>query len=308
MRISTQVGNTFVPFDEHFNKHILFHSNGFTADIAYTGAARWMAHGQAINVYDVISASVARSAQASLALAPLTINLVKDVSSALGQASFLNATTTIDLELHIIGYHQQIPWPLISVISTFRKEPPWPDAPGEPQWVYRFPGVSIFLKATEQPLVVLGGMDTQVTTNERLRLLTAVTNGADAFNVARLSAKLIERVAKRTSAVGPTSVAVLLPTRGFVDTNLWEKGTNGFTAFMPRMVFENGTMWGVVRDRPVTVHAVDSREQRLSRFVTDERGQISCLRQLLFALGSLRLLICIEYIRFSGGQPGKGFS
>lgn len=36
MRVSTQVGNTFVPFDEHFNKHILFHSSGFTADIAYT--------------------------------------------------------------------------------------------------------------------------------------------------------------------------------------------------------------------------------------------------------------------------------
>lgn len=129
MRISVQAGSTFVPVDEHFNKHILFHSNGFTGDIMYTGVARWGPHGRRTNLYDVISESVARSAKASLALAPLAINLVNDISSALGKQSFLAETTTTALELHIVGYQQQVPWPVICVISTFRNEPPWPAAP-----------------------------------------------------------------------------------------------------------------------------------------------------------------------------------
>lgn len=104
--------------------------------------------------------------------------------------------------------------------------------------------MSVFLKATERPVVVFGGADTFARPTERQRLLTAVTNGADAFNVALLSAKLIEAVAKRTKAVGPTSVSVVLPTCGVVDTNLWEESGNELRAFLPRVVFENGTMFG----------------------------------------------------------------
>jgi|SRR5580704_4309120 hypothetical protein len=190
MRISVQQGKRFVPVDEKFNKHIIFHSNGLTADITYTGVARWIVKGKTITLYDVISESVAKSAQSALSFGPLSYQLLLDIIAALKQPSLFLERGSAEFELHIIGYHQMIPFPLVGVLSTFRTNPPWPKVEGEWQQEFKFPGINLFIKFAEHTSVVIGGMDQLVTAEERERLSRALNNGADAFNIMRLSSKV----------------------------------------------------------------------------------------------------------------------
>ena len=114
MRISVQQGNRFVPVDENFNKHIVFHSNKLTADITYTGQARWTASGKTVTLYDVISDSLAKSAQSRLNFGPLAYKLVEDLAAALSQPSLFLKRGRVEFELHVVGRHETIPLPLIT--------------------------------------------------------------------------------------------------------------------------------------------------------------------------------------------------
>lgn len=64
-------------------------------------------------------------------------------------------------------------------------------------------------------------MDQYLPAEQKQKIFDAACNGADAFNMARLAAIVTEQVSKRTKAVGPKSVSVLLPLRGFLDTDMW---------------------------------------------------------------------------------------
>src|SRR6202034_2328616 len=57
-RISVKERDGFKSVDEKFNKHIIFHSAGLTANVAYTGIAQWSKSGQTVKMYDVISESL----------------------------------------------------------------------------------------------------------------------------------------------------------------------------------------------------------------------------------------------------------
>lgn len=240
-RITVKQKNRYTPVDEHFNKHIVFHSNGLTADITYTGVAQWSKSGKTVKLYDVISESLVRSVKKNLAFAPLSLNLIEDIVSAVSPG--LIKDKNFAFELHVTGYHQQIPIPWIAVISSFRKAAPWNNEE-ELQWEYNLPGLNIFLKAAEKPDVIFGGMDSALNNDEKQKIMSAMSNGADAFNMSNLSSRLIEKASKRNSSIGPRSVSVLMPQTGFIDSNLWDKRAGGVIAFLPRMVFPNGTVWG----------------------------------------------------------------
>jgi len=89
-----------------------------------------------------------------------------------------------------------------------------------------------------------GGMDHLITAEQRQKLIAAVNSGGDAYNMARLSSKYVEAVSRRSMSVGPKSVSLVMPREGFLDTNLWDKSASRIRAFLPRMVFPNGTMIG----------------------------------------------------------------
>jgi hypothetical protein len=125
MRISAQQGTQFVPVDETFNKHILFHSGGLTANITYTGTARWASGGKTVNLYDVISKSIADSGKASMKFGPVLWHVTQAAIDA------LKNVPKASVEMHVVGYHKDIPWPFIGVISTYRTARPWPKVEGE---------------------------------------------------------------------------------------------------------------------------------------------------------------------------------
>jgi hypothetical protein len=241
-RISVQAGSGFVPVDENFNKHIFFRSGGFGANISYTGVARWQEKGKTVCLYDLISESLAKSAKASKAFGPLSYALATDLVSALRKMGVRHGLGREIIELHLVGYHELIPWPLIGVISTFRKTPPWKSSYFE--WVYHLDGVHYYFKAAKEREIVIGGFDTAVRKEEKEQILTAFQSGGNAYEISCLAKKIIENAATRSKAIGSRSVSVLIPQEGFLDTNLWQQQKDQIIAFLPRMVFPNGTMWG----------------------------------------------------------------
>ena len=243
MRISVQSGKHFTSVDETFNKHVVFHSGGLIADISYTGLARWSESGKTVKVYDIISKSLAKSSKSSLAFGPLALNLTSDLIAALERPRQMNQMANSIIEIHIVGYHKDIPWPLIGVISTFRLDPPW-SSKTEYEWEYHFDSLHFYFKVSESPEVIFGGTDTAIRSTERERFRNAVIAGADAFNVARMASKQMEQASMRSTAIGPRSVSVVIPREGFLDTNLWDKQGTGLVGFMPRIILSNGTFLG----------------------------------------------------------------
>ncbi|MDB4354232.1 hypothetical protein N9Z02_02900 [Akkermansiaceae bacterium] len=242
-RITIQSGGKYVPVDEKFNKNIVFRSNGLSANISYTGVARWTYKGKTIKLYDLISESLSKSATKNLGFGPLCHNLISDLSSKLNKKIPKDKNGKFIVELHIVGYHESIPIPFIGVISTFRTCSPWPTG-GESNWEFEFPEMNLYFKVAESPEVIFGGMDTAMTRGEKSKLIKAASAGADAYNISKLSSLLIEKASSRNQAVGPRSVSVLLPKEGLLDTNLWDKFDDKVIAYLPRMVFSNGGIWG----------------------------------------------------------------
>lgn len=244
MRITTESGNSYKVLDERFNKHILFHSGGLTGNVTYTGFARWNdSSGKIVKVYDVISNSIAQSAHSSLKFSSLCMNLCVDLLAVLERPRRLAKLDNAIIELHIVGYHSECPYPMMAVISTFRKINPWLSK-NNFEWEYHFDGLHIYFKAADKPEVIIGGMDTCVRKEEKAKLHTALAKGADAFDISRMASRLVETVSTRTKAVGRRSVSVVIPQDGLVDTNLWDKTQNGIIGFVPRMIFPNGQSFG----------------------------------------------------------------
>jgi hypothetical protein len=243
MRISVEKSGSFVPLDETFNKHIVFRSGGINGNISYTGAAQWTIGAQTVKLYDLISEAVAEAAAADLKFGPLTLALLEKLKSALSHTALQRVRHLLEFELHITGYQEQIPFPFVAVVSTYRKTAPWIAAADfEKEW--EFDGIKLYLKLAEEPDVIFGGADHVLNSNEKRAIFDAANRGADAFNMSKFAARLVERASSRTALVGPKSVSVLLPKEGLLDTNLWKQTATGIEAFVPRIAFQNGTMMG----------------------------------------------------------------
>lgn len=244
MRITVQYKRRLLPVDEKFNKHIYFRSEKLSANVTYTGLAQWISRGKKISIYDIISDSIVNSVKLSLDLGPLLLQLAAKLLDVLVSLEAFNSAEQKVIELHLIARHDEFPWPIIGVISTFRKEAPWV-ANTDLIWEYHFEHMHFYYKVAEKPEIILGGMADAVCPGDVDRLLAAVLGKADAFDISRMVSSIIERAAVRSQAVGPRSIAVVLPNRGFVDTNLWERaGGNEIIGFLPRMVFPNGMTMG----------------------------------------------------------------
>jgi hypothetical protein len=148
MRISVEQSGSYVPLDETFNKHIIFHTGGVTGNISYTGVARWTVGGRTTNLYDVISEAVAAAATKDLTFAPFTLALIDRIQIALSVPTLRTVRSRLHFELHVIGYHRLIPIPFIAVISTYRRAPPW-QVEAEFQREYQFGEISLYLKAAD---------------------------------------------------------------------------------------------------------------------------------------------------------------
>lgn len=236
-------GEPLMPEAERFNKHIFFNSGSFTGNLTYTGLASWKLGGREIRLYDVIADSLSSSAKRSLELAPLVAELVSALTSRLNRRGLTFKGKLPFVELHLLARHPQVPHAFIGVLSTDRTSAPWL-RDHELQWDYSIGSFKFYLAAVDGAEVILGGMTTAVRLPERERLRAAVSAGSDAFNTAKMCSKLIEVASTRSSAIGGRSVATVLPETGFLDTDLFDRQHDQLLAFMPRMVFANGQMWG----------------------------------------------------------------
>ncbi|MGO4571025.1 hypothetical protein [Microvirga sp. 2TAF3] len=244
LRITAEINKRIVIQDEHFNKHILFARDNLNANISFTGVARWRRGLQTINLYDVISESLAR-APAGIKLGPLCIHLIDDIEVAFQAPVFRGVDKW--LELHLLSRHSAIGVPMIMVISNYRKVAPWSQSGSEDalEWEGAHKGYNIYFKVfADDTDVIFGGSDQFVPDADRTRIKGIVSRGADAFDVSRLASAIIKAAARRTSVIGSQAVSMVFPESGYIDTNLWNRTANSIIGFVPRMVMPNGTMMG----------------------------------------------------------------
>lgn len=116
MQVSRLSGECYSPINEKFNKHILYTSQSFSCDITYTGVAEWTQNGCTTRLYDIISYCAARCAKDNVTTAELLIALTVMVKQTLDRVSKLGIPQV--LELHMVGFHRECPWPFLGCISS----------------------------------------------------------------------------------------------------------------------------------------------------------------------------------------------
>jgi len=240
MRVSRLSGQCYSPIDEKFNKHILYTSQSFSCDITYTGVAEWTQNGCTTRLYDIISHCAARCAKDNVTIAELLIALTVMVKQTLDKVNKFGVTQV--LELHMVGFHRECPWPFLGCISSSPIKKPWLKST-ETEWHWTIYGLEIFLAFRDTHDVMVGGITSALTSSEKLRILHAAERGANAFNLANLCAKYIEHAATRDARVGSRSVSLVIPINGMIDTNLWDRTESGIIGFLPSMIFANGQVW-----------------------------------------------------------------
>ncbi len=239
MRVSVQRGNTYISVDENFNKHILFNIEELGANISYTGVAEWYDSGKKVKTYDIISDSLSKSANKNFGFGEIVLELTEDISKAISKIK----GTFPYLELHIVGFHKQLPMPFMACISNFTKTKPW-YITADFEREYQINGFNLFFKTVEQADYMIGGMTSAVTILEKETLSKIVSSNANPHDIINYSSKIIQCASFRNNGIGPKSVAIFLPNNGTIDTNLWERNASQVMAFLPRMVMVNGKVWG----------------------------------------------------------------
>lgn len=239
MRITSIHNGKLVTHDEKFNKHIIFNSEGFKANITYTGVAKWHYSGKEYLIYDIISDSIANSIKNKSTFSELLLNLINDIWASLNSAKL----SYKQIELHIVGGHSDIPYPFMICISNFTNVKPWSKT-SPYEWSYNIKDFYIFIKFADEPDYMIGGVHNIVNNHEKLKLTKIFNSNSDGFNISNLSAKIIHLSAKRSELIGSRSVTTIIPLNGFIDFNLWDKTESGIIGYMPRMVLINGNTIG----------------------------------------------------------------
>jgi hypothetical protein len=241
-RITASYGSRTRTVDEKFNKHILFGNEDYVGNISYTGIAQWRLKGVRYRLYDLISESIASIIENRPKLATLCLHICDHLQLSIPDAASLGIAP--HFELHIITREKRYPVNTITVISTFRRLAPWGATDGM-IYEWELGPISVFMKVlVEESDVIFGGMEPDVRQSEKGWVRRAVASGADAFEASRMASKIVKAVSQRTPAVGSSSVSVVLPANGYVDTNLWSCTEDGVTGFVPRMIMANGTFMG----------------------------------------------------------------
>lgn len=242
-RISIASGGTHIPVNERFNKHITFCSAGFRGNITFTGIAEWQEAGETIRLYDLISDSIKESAQMSLSLGSLSWKLAAEVLHRLWLRKVPNPKKEAVFEFHIAGWYEEMPYPVMCVVSTFRNVRPW-FTHNDFEVEKHYEGFHFYMKSVDEAEVIFGGASACVSKHQRERLFNALAFGANGFQASQLMSKIIARASVLSKSVGPRSVAVTIPQVGSPDTNVWDRRDDTILGFIPLIIYPNGATMG----------------------------------------------------------------
>lgn len=242
-RISKVAGKNYHPVDEYFNKSIVFHCAGFTGNISFTGLAEWHEGLRKVRMYDVVSESLSESIPAGLTIGQLAKKLGDDVLRRLLARKSYRAKQEAVFEFHINGWHRDMPYGFIAVVSTFRGKSPWINS-NDFETEKHADGLHLYFKSVDDFELVVGGWDVAFYEKERQCLCDILRKGGGSFEASQYIAKVIETASTRHKSIGSRSVAVLLPRVGMLDTNAWDESGAAIVGYMPKIIFGNGTAWG----------------------------------------------------------------
>lgn len=225
--------------DENFNKHIYFGTDEFVANVSYTGVAQWQHQGKTVRLYDIISNAIAEIVPSNPKFAPLSLHVITRLLEELHIPIFVS--NKADFELHFNCRHKSPAINSLFVISTFRKSPPWSYS-SDTDYVWDYGSLSVFAKVLfEGTEVIFGGAESFVSSKNKHLIRSALNGGADAFDASRIMTKITREAADLSSVIGPSSSAIVIPAQGMVDVNLLKRNGSILTAFLPQMVFSNGS-------------------------------------------------------------------
>lgn len=233
-------GKTII-IDESHNKVVCFAIGNFNGAITYTGVAQWHHSGRTTRLHDVITDALSGPAQQAHSIGDIIFSVISAINASLNRARL--QTSKYPYELHIVVRNRHLfSEPVVLVASTFREKAPWEEDP-EFTRTWKTDGVSTFFTVATKPLVVFGGATDRIPPSRSNKIRAAITSGASAANAARMFDQLIAEVAKKTLTVGEDSVCLVIPQVGMLDTNYWRKSGTEFLAYIPAMVFPNGTVF-----------------------------------------------------------------
>ncbi|MGF6511300.1 hypothetical protein [Paraburkholderia sp. 32] len=297
-RISIATGENYRPVEEYFNKSIVFRCAGFTGNISFTGIAEWTEGTEKVRMYDAVSESLTESILAELKIGQLAKKLGDDILRRLLSRKSYRAKREAVFEFHINGWHRDVPYGFLVVVSTFREKSPWIN-PNEFEKETHVDGLHLYFKSVDDFEFVVGGWDIAFYQKERQHLCEILRKGAGSFEVSQYISKVIETASTRHKSIGSRSVAVLLPQVGMLDTNAWDAAGSMVVGYMPKMIFENGTAWDP-SEFPVNFHILlTGRLPRHSLFVKSiiakqfkraDKRRIFKIRKGKFAPGIFGLL------------------
>lgn len=306
-RISRAVGRNIHPVDEYFNKSIVFRCAEFTGNISFTGLAEWFEGSRKVRMYDAVSESIHESISAKLTIGQLAKKLGDDILRRCLARKSYRAKQEAVFEFHINGWHSQVPYGFLVVVSTFRDKSPWINS-NEFEFESHVDGVHLYFKSVDDFELVVGGWDVAFFKKERQQLCGILRNGGGSFEVSQYIAKVIEMASTRHKSIGSRSVAVLLPQVGMLDTNAWDATGSTVVGYLPKIIFENGSSWDP-SEFPVNLHVlVSGRIPRHSLFVKSivakhlkraDKRRIFKIRKGKFVPGIFGLLL----LALSGSLP-----
>ena len=243
-RSSIQIGNSFVPKDERFNKHIYFACSQVKATATYTGIAQWQKQTQKTITTDLVVGNALSQMANKNANFGTTLYYLADTLGA--ELRWLKTGCRLSNPLFTIvcaGFSEFFAEPWIAVITNGNDRLNTENAIFDLELPSPYP-FKIFFGVFSCPFVFLGGCTDALSQNTEQKLLKLLTlPHAQAFDVANLAVSEIRNASKNSLAVGERVSAIVLPTNGWLDTGLWDHPKEPLRGAMPRMVYPDGRQW-----------------------------------------------------------------
>lgn len=243
-RSSIPKGNSFVPKDERFNKHIFYACSQVKATATYTGMAQWQKQTQKTITTDMVlgnalSQMADRNANFGTTLFHLADTLGAELKWLRTRYKMINPLFTIVCS----GFSEFFAEPWIAIITNGNDRLNTENAIFDIEIPAPSP-FKIFFAIFSSPFVFLGGCTDTLPKRTEQKLLDLLTlPKVQAFDVANLAVSEIRNASKKSLAVGERVSAIVLPANGWLDTGLWDQPKEPLRGAMPRMVYPDGRQW-----------------------------------------------------------------
>lgn len=242
LRITYFKNNKYHLVDENFNKKIYFSIDGFYAVLTYTGLAKWTFSAKTYKMNEVLTETLSRCAKSNMSFGPIIIELVNELNTLLLKTlrkEYLSKK--ISIELHIVGFHEKYPYPIMACIKNSNGDIPWNNN-SETEQIYKLHNFWIFIKDSIEPDFMIGGMINAITIDERNKIEKLVHTNCDSFNMTNYFSKQILISSSRSDSIGQKSVSSVIPENGYADFNLFSKTNDQIIGYVPTIVMCNGTV------------------------------------------------------------------